>query len=126
MDALAFRLMAQRTAIKARLAGGYRLRVPAQGFRSLQPSRTFLDEFVQHYNHEHHHTGIGLHTPADVHYCLAEAVTERHVQTLAQARADNPQRFNSNVEPKILDLPNAAWINPPVDQLQEAAEPAAA
>ena len=27
-----------------------------------------MDRFTHAYNHEHHHTGIGLHTPADVHY----------------------------------------------------------
>ena len=32
-------------------------------FGSLQHARTFIDEFTQHYNHDHHHTGIGLHTP---------------------------------------------------------------
>jgi putative transposase len=95
-------------------------------FGSLQHARSFLDEFVQHYNHEHHHTGLGLHTPADVHYGLAEATTQRRESTLAQARADHPHRFSSNVDPKILDLPDAAWINPPIDQQQEAAEPAAA
>jgi hypothetical protein len=43
---------------------------------SLQHARSFIDEFVQHYNHEHRHTGIGLHTPADVHYGLAQATSK--------------------------------------------------
>ncbi len=40
-------------------------------FGSLQHARGFLADFVETYNHQHHHTGIGLHTPADVHYGLA-------------------------------------------------------
>lgn len=88
-------------------------------FGSLQHARTFLDEFVQHYNHEHHHTGIGLHTPADVHYGLAQAATERRIQTLAAARAATPNRFSTSVDPKILDLPDAAWINPPIAQTED-------
>jgi putative transposase len=88
-------------------------------FGSLQHARTFLDEFVQHYNHEHHHSGIGLHTPADVHYGLAKAATQRRIQTLAAARAATPQRFSSNVDPKILDLPDAAWMNPPIAQTED-------
>jgi transposase InsO family protein len=44
-------------------------------FGSLQHARSFLDEFIQHYNHDHHHSGIGLHTPADVHYGLAADTT---------------------------------------------------
>ena len=40
-------------------------------FGSLSEARQFMDTFAQWYNHEHRHTGIGLHTPADVHYGLA-------------------------------------------------------
>jgi putative transposase len=88
-------------------------------FGSLQHARGFLDEFVGFYNHEHHHSGIGLHTPADVHYGLTNAVAERRRNALAAARATTPQRFASNVDPKILDLPAAAWINPPVTQPED-------
>jgi len=88
-------------------------------FGSLQHARSFLDEFVQHYNHEHHHSGIGLHTPADVHYGLAEATNDRRVQTLAAARAATPNRFASGIDPKILGLPDAAWINPPLTQTED-------
>jgi putative transposase len=88
-------------------------------FGSLQHARSFLDEFVQHYNHEHHHSGIGLHTPADVHYGLAEAVTERRANALAAARAATPHRFSNNIDPKILELPDAAWINPPTTQTED-------
>jgi transposase InsO family protein len=87
-------------------------------FGSLQHARSFLDEFVQYYNHELHHSGIGLHTPADVHYGLAETTTARRVQTLAAARAATPHRFSSSTDPKILELPEAAWINPPVNQIE--------
>ena len=37
-------------------------------FSSLQAARAFMSEFVDYYNHHHRHGGIGLHTPADVHY----------------------------------------------------------
>ena len=98
-------------------------------FGSLQHARSFLAEFVAFYNHEHHHGGIGLHTPADVHYGLTDAVVARRVQTMAAARAATPNRFASHVDPKILDLPDAAWINPPIvetkDQEQEPAAAAA-
>lgn len=98
-------------------------------FGSLQHARSFLDEFVQFYNHEHHHSGIGLHTPADVHYRLAQAVIDRRAQTLAAARATTPHRFSNNLDPKILTLPEAAWINPPItetdDQEQEPTTAAA-
>ncbi|MBD0020844.1 MAG: DDE-type integrase/transposase/recombinase [Gordonia sp.] len=44
-----------------------------QRFGSIHHARDFLDTFVTWYNHEHRHTGIGLHTPADVHFGLAPA-----------------------------------------------------
>lgn len=83
-------------------------------FGSLQHARIFMDEFTQFYNHEHHHTGIGLHTPADVHYGLSAATDQTRHQALAAARAATPERFTTSATPKILTLPAAAWINPPV------------
>ena len=85
-------------------------------FGSLQDARAFMDEFTQFYNHEHHHTGIGLHTAADVHYGLTDAVDQRRHAALAAARAAHPERFTSTAVPKILNLPDAAWINPPIHQ----------
>ena len=37
-------------------------------FGSIWEARQFMDIFTHWYNHEHRHTGIGLHTPADVHF----------------------------------------------------------
>jgi putative transposase len=83
-------------------------------FGSLQDARAFMDDFVPYYNHEHHHTGIGLHTAADVHYGLTDAVDQRRHAALAAARTANPERFTTTSTPKILSLPEAAWINPPM------------
>ena len=89
-------------------------------FGCLADARGFMNDFVEWYNHEHHHTGIGLHTPADLHYGLAADKANNRAATLAVARADNPERFTTTIPPKILRVPDAAWINPPLP-----AEPAA-
>ncbi len=89
-------------------------------FGSVQHARAFLADFVEAYNHEHHHTGIGLHTPADVHYGLAAAKAADRTKILAEARANHPYRFSSRQPPQILDLPEAAWINPPQQPSQAA------
>ncbi|MEV4234705.1 hypothetical protein AB0J47_05940 [Nocardia sp. NPDC049737] len=34
---------------------------------------------------------------------------------LIQARTHHPHRFGSTAAPKILDLPDTAWINQPAD-----------
>ena len=83
-------------------------------FGALADARGFLADFVQWYNHEHRRSGIGLHTAADVHYGLAEAKATDRAATLTIARAANPERFNSSTPPKILRLPDSAWINPPL------------
>ena len=75
-----------------------------------------MSEFVDYYNHHHRHAGIGLHTPADVHYGLAPATAQQRSQTLAAARLRHPTRFATTHDPKILELPAAAWINQPKDQ----------
>ncbi len=89
-------------------------------FGSLGDARAFMAEFVDGYNHHHRHTGIGLHTPADVHYGLAGAKATERTAALAAARARNPERFNTNHDPKILTLPNQAWINQPTPEKEAA------
>lgn len=90
-------------------------------FPTLGDARAFLAEFVQWYNHAHHHAGIGLHTPADVHYGLASTTAAVRSAALAAARTAHPERFTTPTDPKILDLPQAVWINKPDEQTQPAA-----
>lgn len=92
-----------------------------QRFGCLADARGFLGDLVQWYNHQHRHTGIGLHTPADVHYGLAATKATDRAATLTLARAANPERFTSSTPPKILQLPDAAWINPPLLPAEPAA-----
>lgn len=89
-------------------------------FGSLADAQGYMDRFVDDYNHNHKHTGIGLHTPADVHFGLAEGKAQNRSATLETARSMNPSRFTTNTDPKILDLPETAWINQP-QQEEEAA-----
>lgn len=85
-------------------------------FASLGDARRFMASFVDGYNHSHRHTGIGLNTPADVHYGLAASKARDRSAVLAAARAANPQRFSTTTDPKILALPDAAWINKPLEK----------
>ncbi|GLY33970.1 transposase [Kineosporia sp. NBRC 101731] len=85
-------------------------------FPTLASARAFLNEFVRFYNHAHRHSGIGLHTPADVHHARTPAVDSVREQTLSAARAAHPERFTTTpVLPKILRLPTSAWINKPAE-----------
>ncbi|WP_442971412.1 IS3 family transposase [Rhodococcus sp. EPR-157] len=84
-------------------------------FGSLSEAREFMIRFADWYNHEHRHTGIGLHTPADVHYGLAESKAAERRAVLDAARAAYPHRFGTTTTPKILALPDVAWINKPAE-----------
>lgn len=84
-------------------------------FASLGDARAFMADFVDGYNHNHRHTGIGLNTPADVHYGLAAATARARTAVLQAARAANPHRFSTTTDPKILALPGTTWINKPME-----------
>lgn len=80
-------------------------------FGSLADARAFCESFFAYYNHEHRHSGIGLHTPASVHHGTAGEVRRQRGSTLDAAYAAHPHRFRQRpVPPK---LPTAAWINQP-------------
>ena len=59
-------------------------------FANLAAARSFCHEFFEYYNHEHRHSGIALHTPADVHFGLAEVVREKRQGVLDAAYAAMP------------------------------------
>jgi putative transposase len=85
-------------------------------FGSIPDARAFCERFFTYYNHEHRHSGIGLHTPASVHFGTATEVRARRAAVLDAAYAVNPDRFRSRpVPPRI---PGAAWINQPPAVIQ--------
>lgn len=85
-------------------------------FATLADARAHMAQFVHWYNHRHHHAGIGMHTPADVHHHRVHTVTALRREALHAARQAHPARFATSALPKILDLPNTAWINPPITE----------
>ncbi len=88
----------------------YSPRFPAR-FASIADARTFVDEFFAHYNHRHRHSGIGLHTPADVHYGRADQIRAQRQTVLDAAYNARPDRFTR--PPRAPQVPEAAWINQP-------------
>jgi len=81
-------------------------------FGSVADARAFCHTFFAYYNHEHRHSGIGLHTPASVHYGTANQVRTQRQTTLHAAYAAHPARFRHR-RPEPPKLPDAAWINQP-------------
>jgi len=89
----------------------YRPGFPAQ-FGSLADARAWARPFFQWYNHDHHHSGIGLLTPAIVHRGEAVATIAARQQVLLAAYQSHPDRFVRGA-PTPPMLPPAVWINPP-------------
>lgn len=80
-------------------------------FTGIDHARAFCDWFFHHYNHQHRHSGIGLHTPADVHHGRANQVRAARQVVLDAAYTAHPERFRQ--PPSAPRIPEATWINPP-------------
>jgi hypothetical protein len=86
-------------------------------FGSIQDARAYCHGLFPWYNTEHHHSGLGLLTPYDVHYGLAEQRVAARATVLASAYAAHPERFPAG-PPQPPSLPVEVWINPPKIPLQ--------
>ena len=81
-------------------------------FGSLQDARAHGQSFFTWYNTEHHHSGLGLLTPHDVHHGLAEQRVAVRATVLAAAYAAHSERFPGGL-PQPPACPTEVWINPP-------------
>jgi putative transposase len=81
-------------------------------FGSIRDAREHCHGFFSWYNTEHHHAGLGLLTPFDVHHGLAEKRIAARAAVLAAAHANHPERFPSG-RPHPPARPVEVWINPP-------------
>jgi putative transposase len=81
-------------------------------FGSVADARRWGRGFFAWYNGQHHHTGLGLLTPAVVHTGQAETVRQQHQTILLRAYQAHPERFVRG-QPQPTKLPEAVWINPP-------------
>ena len=81
-------------------------------FGSIEDARAFVGPFLDFYNHQHRHSGIGYHTPASVHFGTAALVREQRALVLDAAYVAHPERF-VNKPPTPPRLPGPAWINQP-------------
>jgi putative transposase len=93
----------------------YRPDYPSR-FGCQSDARAWANTFFTWYNQEHHHSGLALLTPADVHFHHAQAVIQKRQIVLQAAYHKTPERFVKGL-PVPLQLPHAVWINPPTHAL---------
>jgi putative transposase len=81
-------------------------------FGCIQDSRAHSQLFFSWYNDAHRHSGIGLLTPAMVHYGQADDIFQKRQLVLDAAYLAHPERF-VRWPPKPLSIPKEVWINKP-------------
>ena len=81
-------------------------------FETVEDADRHCEQFFEWYNHDHHHTGIGLVTPAQRHAGNGALIDTRRQVVLDKAYAAHPERF-PNGRPKPPKQPATVWINPP-------------
>jgi putative transposase len=84
-------------------------------FDSVDYARDWARWFVHEYNN-HRHSGIGYHTPDDVHRGLTAARDIARTATLTKAWQEHPERFSKPPQPPR--LPSRATINDPLNRTQ--------
>jgi putative transposase len=89
----------------------YRPGFPAR-FASIEAARAHCQAFFPWYNNQHRHSGLGLHTAADIHHGTAATIQAGRARVLASAYLQHPERFVRK-PPAPPRLPVIAWINPP-------------
>ena len=82
-------------------------------FGCIEDAKAFCRDFFSWYNQDHHHAGIGLMTPDQVHYGQADLIHAARQHVLDIAFRKNPERFVKK-PPQPPEKPTAAWINPPL------------
>lgn len=88
-------------------------------FASIDEARTWAKQFFHWYNHEHHHSGLVLLTPAQVHSGQTEQVIQQRNIILHDAYQRHPERFVRGL-PNHPTLPSKVWINPPKSDAGES------
>jgi len=81
-------------------------------FESLDHARSWARAFFPWYNYRHHHTGLGLMTPAVVHFEQVDEVRAKRQRVLDAAYVTHPERFVKG-RPIAPNAPDQVWINPP-------------
>ena len=94
----------------------YRPEVPRR-FESVPHACEIFGDLFAWYNLEHHHSGLGLLTPYEVHHGLTESKLADRAAVLQRAYAEHPERFVRGV-PRPPAPPVEVWINKPIARVQ--------
>jgi len=84
---------------------------PSKPFGSIDDARKWVHEFVQWYNHQHHHSSIRFVTPNQRHNGEDNAVLEKRKVVYEAAKERNPTRWSGDT--RDWSPVTEVWLNPP-------------
>jgi putative transposase len=90
-------------------------------FGAIEDARAHCADFFRWYNTEHHHSGLGLLTPSDVHLGRANERLSGRAAVLTAAYQARPERFPLG-PPAPAPVPTEAWINKPTKRVLASGE----
>ena len=97
----------------------YTLEFPER-FDDFGEAQAYCEWFFAMYNTEHRHSGIGYHTPTNVHFRQTGPVTARRRGLLDKAYRRHPGRYEHRPRPPR--LPGRAHINQPITQTTDLSQ----
>ncbi|PID37316.1 MAG: hypothetical protein CSA62_15490, partial [Planctomycetota bacterium] len=83
-------------------------------------ARDVVRKMLHWYCYEHHHSGIAMLTPAQVHLGLADELLQRRHEGKLAYYHRHPERF-INGPPRLESLPAEVWINRPENTVEAMA-----
>jgi putative transposase len=78
-------------------------------FDSIEHARQWTSQFLHRYATEHRHSGLGRHTPAQVHQGTANQIRQQRQRMLDDYWKQHPERFRQR--PEAPPLPGPTGIN---------------
>jgi len=99
----------------------YRPEFPVRGFAELDAARRWAGRFVNWYNQEHRHSGIGYVTPAQRHAGQDRALLAARHEIYQRARHANPRRWSGQT--RDWTPVAAVTLNPERNSAIQAASP---
>ena len=79
-------------------------------FTDLEHARTWIADFVNWYNNEHRHSGIGYITPNQRHSGIGKKIMQKRNETIMNAYSKNPERWSK--KPYHYEEQNTIYLNP--------------
>jgi transposase InsO family protein len=89
------------------------------GFASVVTARAWVTRFVQYYNHDHQHSGIGYVAPAERHAGNDVAILAARRTVYARAKHRHPERWSRSS--RSWTRPLTVTLNPEVDHTSQDA-----